>query len=257
MAKQFIKSRFWRIVYWGAFWLFAAVFLFSGVMIAFYYYDGHKSEDQYQELASIVEKPSPSQESVQQPPPLEIYAPILEQNKDFIGWVAIQGTRVNYPVMQKMDSKNYYLRRGFDGTYSYYGVPYASENATYEEADNFVIYGHHMDNGTMFSDLIKYVSKGFYQKHKYIQFDTIHSYGKYEVIAVLKTTAGAENEFKYHEFAKAKSENEFNDFIKECKRRSLYEIKTTAEYGDKLITLSTCEYSVENGRLAVIAKKIS
>ena len=256
MAKQFMKSRFWQTVYWIAVVFLAAVFLFSGVMIAYYFYDGKRSHSQYRELAATVTAPSNQPSEQEEQKPLEIYAPILEQNKDFVGWVFIEGTRVNYPVLQRMDSKNYYLRRSFDGKYSYYGVPYASEKATYEEADNFVVYGHHMNNGSMFADLANYVSWDFYGGHKYIQFDTINGYNRYEIIAVLKTVAGGADEFEYHEFAKAQSAEEFDAFVAECKKRSLYPIETTATYGDKLLTLSTCEYSVENGRLAVIAKKI-
>ena len=257
MAKVFIKNGFLRFLYWFAVVVFSAGVLLSAVMLGYYYYDSHNSVAKYEELASSIESPTSTTSAEERPEPLEIYAPILEQNKDFVGWIFIEGTRVNYPVLQRMDSKNYYLRRSFDGKYSYYGVPYAFEKATFEEADNFVIFGHHMDNGSMFSDLANYVSWQFYEEHKYIQFDTIDAYGRYEVIAVVKTVAGGADEFEYHEFAKAQTPEEFDAFVAECKERSLYPIETTATYGDKLLTLSTCEYSVENGRLAVIAKKIS
>lgn len=259
MAKQLIKKRAWRIVYWCAVGLFAAVFLFSGAMIGYYYYDTNRSGTQYQELSKMVDEAKVENVADSQAPkkePMEIYAGIKAQNKDFIGWVAVAGTRVNYPVVQKRDAKDYYLRRGFDGSYSYYGVPYASEACTFEEADNFVIYGHNMDNGSMFSDLVKYTSKSFFESHRYIQFDTVDAYGKYEVIAVFKTVASGPNAFSYHTFSKAKSAAEFDQYVAQCKKRSLYDTGVTAQYGDKLITLSTCEYSRKNGRLAIVAKKI-
>lgn len=256
MAKQFIKNGFLRFLYWSAVVVFSAGVLLSAAMLGYYYYDSHHSVAQYDQLAATVTPPAVDTPAEERPAPLEIYAPILEQNKDFVGWLFIEGTRVNYPVLQRMDQKNYYLRRGFDGKYSYYGVPYAFEKATFAEADNFVVFGHHMDNGSMFSDLANYVSRQFYEEHKYIQFDTVDAYGRYEIIAVVKTVAGGADEFEYHEFAKAQTPEEFDAFVAECKARSLYPIETTAAYGDKLLTLSTCEYSVENGRLAVIAKKI-
>ncbi len=253
--KMFLESKGGRIVYWSVLLLLAAVFLFSGLMIALYYLDGHQSDVQYQELSQMVqidvdrpdEKPLTAAEK---------YAPLLAQNEDFIGWIKIDGTRIDYPVVQKRDIKNYYLRRGFDKKYSYYGVPFAFEDATFEEADNFVLYGHHMDNGSMFSDLVKYTSSAFYQEHKQIQFDTMDGFGTYEIIAVLKTVAGGENEFHYYKFAKAASAEDFDAYVAECKARSIYNIDATAKYGDKLITLSTCEYSKENGRLAIVAKRI-
>lgn len=254
--KLFLESKCGRFFYWSVLILLAAVFLISGLTIAFYYLDGEQSQVQYQELSQMVqvdadrpdEKPLTAAEK---------YAPLMEQNEDFIGWIHIDGTRVDYPVVQKQDKKNYYLRRGFDKKYSYYGVPYVVEDTSFREADNLVIYGHHMDNGSMFSDLVQYTSTAFYQEHKQIQFDTIDGFGTYEIIAVLKTVAGGENEFHYYKFSKAASQEEFDAYVAECKARSLYDIDTTAKYGDKLITLSTCEYSKENGRLAIIAKKIN
>ncbi len=254
--KLFLESKIGKIVYWSTLALLAAVFLFSGVMIALYYLDGRQSQVQYQELSQMVQVDVDRPDGVQ-PTAAEKYAALLEKNEDFIGWIKIDGTRVDYPVVQKREIKNYYLRRGFDKKYSYYGTPFAFEDASFEEADNFVIYGHHMDNGSMFSDLVQYTSPAFYQEHKTIAFDTLQGYGVYEIIAVLKTVAGGENEFHYYKFSKAASAEEFDAYVAECKARSLYNINATAQYGDKLITLSTCEYSKENGRLAVIAKKIA
>lgn len=254
--KLFLESKGGRIVYWSVLLLLAAVFLFSGLMIALYYLDGHQSQVQYQELAQMVQVDADRPDE-KPPTAAEKYAPLLEQNEDFIGWIHIDGTRIDYPVVQRQDAKNYYLRRGFDKKYSYYGVPFAFEDATFGEADNFVIYGHHMDNGSMFSDLMKYTSPVFYQEHPQIQLDTMEGYGTYEIIAVLKTVAGGENEFHYYKFSKAASAEEFDTYVAECKARSLYNIDTTAKYGDKLITLSTCEYSKENGRLAIVAKKVN
>ena len=218
MAKVFIKNGFLRFLYWFAVVVFSAGVLLSAVMLGYYYYDSHNSVAKYEELASSIESPTSTTSAEERPEPLEIYAPILEQNKDFVGWIFIEGTRVNYPVLQRMDSKNYYLRRSFDGKYSYYGVPYAFEKATFEEADNFVIFGHHMDNGSMFSDLANYVSWQFYEEHKYIQFDTIDAYGRYEVIAVVKTVAGGADEFEYHEFAKAQTPEEFAAIVAQCRQ---------------------------------------
>ena len=192
--RTFLNTKWGKIIYWSMIGLLAAVFLFSGLMIAYYLYDGRQSENQYQQLSQMVQADVDRPDG-KQPTAAEKYAPLLEKNEDFIGWIKIEGTRVDYPVVQKQDAENYYLRRGFDKKYSYYGTPYAFEDATFAEADNFVIYGHHMDNGSMFSDLVQYTSKEFYEQHKQIQFDTMEGFGTYEIIAVLKTVAGGENEF--------------------------------------------------------------
>lgn len=157
--------------------------------------------------------------------------------------------------MQSPDRPDYYLRRDFSGKYSYYGTPYAEEKCDVGVSDNTVIYGHNMKNGTMFSALENYLSEDFFKEYRYIEFDTMSSFGRYEIIAVFKYDA-ASSEFKYHEFINADSQTEFDEYISECKTRSIYDTGTSAKYGDKLITLSTCEYSRKKGRLVVVAKKL-
>ena len=113
-----------------------------------------------------------------------------------------------------------------------------------------------MNNGSMFADLCKYADEDFYREHKTIRFDTLSGFGEYEVVAAFKTVAYSEQGFKYYHFTSAESEADFDDYIAQCKALSLYDTGVTAEYGDKLITLSTCEYSRQNGRMVVVAKKI-
>lgn len=97
-------------------------------------------------------------------------------------------------------------------------------------------------------------SEDFYQDHKTIHFDTLDSFGEYEVIAAFKTVAYSEQGFKYYHFVRAEQEEDFDEFIAKCKELALYDTGVTAEYGDQLITLSTCEYSRTNGRMVVVAK---
>ena len=176
------------------------------------------------------------------------------QNSDLVGWISIPGTRIDYPVMQSKDNPNFYLKHAFDKSYSSYGVPYLQENCDIGISDNLVLYGHHMNNGSMFSDLCEYESEDFYREHKTIRFDTLDSFGEYEVIAAFKTVAYSEEGFKYYHFVQAEQEEDFNAFIARCKELALYDTGVTAEYGDQLITLSTCEYSRTNGRMVVVAK---
>ena len=176
------------------------------------------------------------------------------KNSDLVGWVSIPGTRIDYPVMQTKDSPDFYLKHAFDKSYSSYGVPYLAENCDVGISDNLVLYGHHMSNGSMFSDLCRYESEDFYREHKTIHFDTLDSFGEYEVIAAFKTVAYSGEGFKYYHFVNAESAEAFDEYIAECKALALYDTGVSAEYGDKLITLSTCEYSRTNGRMVVVAK---
>lgn len=126
-------------------------------------------------------------------------------------------------------------------------------------SDNVIIYGHHMKNGSMFCDLEKFKSQDFWQEHKTISFSTVTDRYEYEIVAVFKTFVYSDSpdSFKYYHFVNAETPENFSTFIDKCKELSLYDTGVSAEYGDKLITLSTCEYSRTNGRLVVVAKRIS
>ena len=181
---------------------------------------------------------------------------LLAQNCDMVGWISVEGTNINYPVMQTKDRPNYYLKRNFNGGHSDLGVPYVQENCDLATSDNIIIYGHHIKGGKMFGSLDKYTSKSFYEKHKIIQFNTLTEQGKYRIIAVFKTVAYSASGFRYYDFVNAQDEADFNSYVGRCKELALYDTGVTAEYGDRLLTLSTCKRFAENGRLVVVAKKI-
>ena len=161
----------------------AALFLFSGVMLCRQYADEKQSAEAFEQVAALVETEPASADTPQETAHLpeltafEKYRAVQEQNSDFVGWLSIPGTNIDYPVMQTVGEPNYYLKRGFDKQHSDYGVPYVQENCDLALSDNCVIYGHHMGNGTMFADLCKYESEGFYQEHKIIRFDTLSGFG--------------------------------------------------------------------------------
>lgn len=232
--------------------IFAIIFLVSAYFILRYYNDSNKAKKEFEKLSDLVV--NNEEESISAG---EKYIHLYEKNEDFIGWIAIDGTNISYPVVQSKNLKDYYLRRGFDKEYSYHGVPYVDEDCDIDISDNTIIYGHNMLDDTMFSALEKYKDSSFYANHKYIRFDTINGYGLYEIIAVIKSSRKLEEEFKYYDFINAWNEEHFDEYIAGCKANSLYQTDAGASFGDKLITLSTCEYTTEDGRLAVIAKKIA
>ena len=240
----------------------AALFLFSGIMLFREYHDQKQSAEAFEQVAALVvedsapEEPENAEAAEPEMTAFEKYAEVFAQNDDLIGWISIPGTRIDYPVMQTKDDPDFYLKHAFDKSYSNYGVPYAAENCDADISDNMVLYGHHMNNGSMFSDLCKYADEDFYREHKTIYFDTLGGYGEYEVIAAFKTVAYSESGFKYYHFVNAESEAAFDEYVAKCKELSLYDTGVSAAYGDKLITLSTCEYSQTNGRMVVVAKKV-
>ena len=249
--------------------VFAALFLLGGVMFVRQVMDQRQSAEKFEKIASLVEEDSEktgdtdaderteaSEETEEVISAAEKYAAVYAQNPDFIGWLTIPGTLIDYPVMLSPDEPDFYLKHGFDRSYSSYGVPYMQENCDSELSDNLIIYGHHMKDGSMFAGLCKYESEDFYREHRTFTFDTLSEYGEYEIVAVFKTVAYSENGFKYYQFVNAENEEDFDEFIAECKSLALYDTGVTAEYGDRLLTLSTCEYSRTNGRMVVVAKRV-
>lgn len=183
------------------------------------------------------------------------YSGLFLQNPDMVGWIAIDGTKVNYPVMQTPNAPNFYLKHNFEKEYSNMGTPYVQEDCNIDVSDNLIIYGHHIKSGKMFGALEQYKSQSFYEEHKVIRFDTLTEYAEYEIVAVFTTMADSSEGFQYYDFVDAADEEAYNAYISKCRELALYDTGMDAKYGDRLITLSTCEYSVQNGRLVIVAKK--
>ena len=239
---------------------------FCGFRIYHYYAEVDEQTETFEEIAEMVEQ-APTDETVPDDAPvsegedvLAKYQKLYLQNEDMVGWIKVEDTNINYPVVQSVNEPNFYLKHKFDKTYSAYGCPYVQENCDVQKpSDNIIIYGHHMNDGSMFTGLMKYRNKSFWEGHKTITFDTLTDRHQYEVITVFKTVVytDSSDSFKYYEFTDAENAAEFDAYVAKCKELSLYDTGVSAEYGDKLISLSTCEYSRNNGRLVVVAKKIS
>lgn len=175
-------------------------------------------------------------------------------NSDVVGWIKIDGTKVNYPVMQNSNDSNYYLHRNIYKGYSSIGSIYVPNICNIKKADNIILYGHHIKDGSMFGSLTKYKSYNYFKEHKYIKLMTDESsFSDYEIMAIIVTNV---EDFNYYGFTKAENQNQFNEYVRQCRSMSIFETGVQANYGDKLVTLVTCEYSQNNGRMIIVAKKI-
>ena len=187
------------------------------------------------------------------PAVLPEYAALYEENPDLVGWLTVEGTPIDYPVLQTPDRPDYYLDRDFSGAPSAHGSIYVRESCdVFTPSDNLTVYGHHMRDGTMFASLDRYRKEDFYRQYPTVRFDTLYERHTYTVFAVFTTTASPEG-FSYHLFENAADESEFDAFVTACKALSLYDTGVFPQYGDKLLCLSTCEYSHANGRLVIAA----
>lgn len=177
---------------------------------------------------------------------------------DLVGWIQIPQTGLDYPVMQTPQEPNYYLHRDINGNKSSYGVPYLQENCDVDASDHLIIYGHHMKNGDMFGSLEEYQSPDYWRDNRSIFLWFGESEREYEIFAVFKTSASVANTniFYYNSFVDAEDEEAYNAFVKQVKGLSFYETHIVPQYGEQLLTLSTCEYTLEDGRLVVMARRI-
>ena len=190
---------------------------------------------------------------------LEEFKNLLNVNQRLIGWVKIDDTNIDYPVMQA-DDNDYYLTHNLNQEYDKNGSIFLDKDCEIEyPSTNLILYGHHMRSGKMFGELSKYEDKPYWEKHPYIEFDTLYDEGTWQIMYVFRSRVYSQEEivFKYYQFIDANSEQEFDSNMQEMATLSLYDTGVTASYGDRLLTLSTCDYEETNGRFVVVAKKVA
>lgn len=205
-------------------------------------------------------------------PKLSNMKDLWEINSDCVGWLTIKDTNVDYPVMQTMDNEQYYLDRDFQKNYSSNGslildtdsdIGTGTKENNYADGSipttNLIIHGHNMKSGAMFGNLDLYRKQDYEKKHNIIELSTLTEKREYEIVAVFLSQIYLKSQtdvFKYYKFFQANTQEEFDDFYNNIKKLQLYDTGVTAEFGDEFITLSVCAYHVDNGRLAVVAKRI-
>ncbi|MBR3601751.1 MAG: class B sortase [Lachnospiraceae bacterium] len=237
--------------------------------VFFYYYLYERNSNEYEHLASLKEETVASDSQVhinytkeeenKDLVVLEKYKKIFSQNKSLIGWIKIDDTNIDYPVMQTVNNE-YYLDHNYNQQYDKNGSIFLDKDCDITNPGcNMIIYGHHMKSGKMFGNLQLYSNREYYEKHPYIQFDTIYEEGRYQIMYVFRSRIYNEDEivFKYYQFFEASTPEEFDSHMNEMANLSLYDTGVRATYGDKLITLSTCDNSEQDGRFVVVAKKIN
>ena len=184
---------------------------------------------------------------------------LSKENSDIVGWIEIEGTNINYPVLQGEDN-NFYMNRNFQKEESVYGSLFLDADFDWNNpSSNLLIYGHNIQDGSMFHNLLNYADEEYYKEHPNIRFTTAEEDATYEIIAAFRSRVYYKSEqdvFRYYYFVNPESKEEYDEFVENAKEASLYDTGKTAEYGDQLITLSTCSYHTEDGRFAVVGRKV-
>ncbi len=286
------------------------------------------SEAELQQMMGLVSEDSSTVQPTSDMTPLPVYDEYLEINPYVAGWLSIDGTKIDDPVVYTPGSQNYFLHRALDGSDLERGTLFIAINWR-DGFNNTLIYGHNMKDGSGFGSLLKYADSGYGMDHKIIHFDTLYEEREYELLGVFysqiqedeleteedraaadkiieerslakleeqggsKTaseegsSAGEElpdpafatltvrdldlggdwgdtdiyreekdmdnGRFRYYYYTDLADRNDYEYYVRNVKERSLYDTGVSAEWGDELLTLSTCSYQVKNGRFVVVA----
>lgn len=264
-GKHFVKSKKSTKIRKAIVIVLFLIIILAGSYLVFFFYNDWKGKSYMDNLASSVneafeeDKTSNIQNEDKNSKVLQKLSELKKENSDLVGWLKIEGTNINYPVVHIEGDNDYYINHDFKKEYSELGSIYLDKDCSISKpTDNFLIYGHRNVTGQMFETLTRYKEESFYKEHPTFQFATLDEVSEYEIIAVFQSQVylKSQNVFKYYFFKDAKNEKEFEDYVKNIKKLSMYDIEETANYGDQLITLSTCDYQVEDGRFVVVAKQI-
>lgn len=243
--------------------VFALVFVVSGVMLVKNIHEAQTAKKNFRELSDLREQvlaTLPTEEQTQpvqtgptEPQILPELQGLYDQNPDLAGWLSMPAVGVDLPVMHAPDRKDHYLYRNFRQESDRHGCLYIWEEADLQTpSDNVTVFGHHMKNGSMFGNLKKYQRKSFWEENQTFTMTSLYERREYRIFSVLVTTATLGEGFGYHDFTGG-TQQEFEDMVRTFKAYSLFDTGITPEYGDQLVCLSTCDYSVANGRLVVVA----
>ena len=229
------------------------VFCVSGILIFKYYIlDNYKFNKNLDNIKKIKEINNKNQ--------TRDFTELLNINQDIKGWIKINGTVVDYPVLQSSKDKPvFYLERNFKKEKDPNGSIFINSYTEMfdQNTQNTVMHGHSMKSEKMFSTLLKYSTVYYFKKHSIIDFDSIYQPGKWKIFAVIKTNSKEEHGPIFNYFTpKFDSQEDFLDLIYEIKIRSIINIPVEVLANDKIISLSTCSYEMDGFRTVVFARKI-
>ncbi len=251
--------------------LLVIVFTMTILYLLFYFYNSYKNKILYDHLFEEIkiEQYIVKEEIIENITKEEIPKVISEcvekvkrlqqENEDVKGWISIEGTVINYPLLQTADN-DYYLTRNYKKEKSKYGSIFINCNSNIKDTNsNIIIYGHNMKDKQMFGELLKYEDKEYYELHPIIKIVTEDIESEYQIVCVFKSRIFNDNEigmFKYYQYYNFNNENKYNEYLSNCKKIQLYDTGVVAKYGEQIITLVTCEYSQDKGRIVIVAKRI-
>lgn len=173
---------------------------------------------------------------------------LLSMNSECFGWISISGTNINYPVMHTPSNPQKYLNKNFYGEYSYSGTPFLDARCS-ADSTNLIIYGHHMNNGTMFADLCNYTDYSYFKEHPIVVLETKGGAFAYSVFSVMRVKSYDD----WYKFLTTDLDKTYEKWVSYAKSKSLYNTEITPVYGQQILTLSTCYGYNQDDRILVLA----
>ena len=220
------------------------VFLASGIYIINNKLQSIKNKNLSDELAGLYDPDGTTDISVDGYPKDYIrgFEALYQRNPDIAGWVKIPDTKLDYAVVQAEDNDKYH-RADIDGKYNDWGIPYVDFRVDQKKPSyNTVIYGHNMGDGTMFGYLQAYKKLTYYQQHPLISYNSVYRKDMYKIFAVVVCKAD-DPDFDYHNFIDSDSDAAKNEYIEKIMKRSIIKTTVDVKASDRLLTLSTCDYT--------------
>lgn len=190
------------------------------------------------------------------------YEELKTQNEDFVGWLIVKGTKVDYPVMQTKDDPHFYLYKDFNKNYLYEGTLFINENSDMDEPSDVVfVYGHNMKNGNQFGEFDLFLDQDYLKDNNQIILDSLTERREFEITHILRVRVNVPegDPFPYYSYDHFEDEADFDEFVAQCEKYEIYDTGETLEYGDKFVMMTTCEYTWADGtgRIVVMGKDIT
>ena len=254
--------------------IFSVIIIACLVSIFSQVYTEYKENESFEKLAEIVTEDTTDatiEETIKKPNILKVsdfdnevqaeqtvcctayYQPhsvsdLLSMNSECFGWINISGTNINYPVMHTPSNPQKYLNKNFYGEYSYSGTPFLDSRCS-ADSTNLIIYGHHMNNGTMFADLCNYTDYSYFTEHPTVVLETKDGAFAYSVFSVMRVKSDDE----WYKFLKTDLGKTYEKWVSYAKSKSLYDTGISPVYGQQILTLSTCYGCNQDDRILVLA----
>lgn len=251
--------------------IFSTILITCLISVFSQLYTENKEKEEFRQLADIVTEKTTETEITRKPNIIKIsgsdvenrseqpmyyatdYQPhsvsdLLSMNSECFGWISIAGTNINYPVMHTQSNPQKYLNKNFYGEYSYSGTPFLDSRCS-ADSTNLIIYGHHMNNGTMFADLCNYTDYSYFSEHPTVVLETKDGAFAYFVFSVMKV----KSDDVWYRFTTAGTEKSYEKKISYAKEKSIYDTGITPVYGQQILTLSTCYGYNQDDRILVLA----